>query len=76
MRQGVPVTEIIADEKKEVEERFPHLLNMYNGLTRVQYSKIIRNRISALKSRIKKKSEEGELRMLREMVRRLYLMKN
>ena len=53
----------------------PHMKGVYDGITKSEYAKMLRNRISALKSRIKKKSEERELKMLRTMARRLYLLK-
>ena len=52
----------------------PHMRGVYDGITKNEYAKMLRNRISALKSRIKKKSEERELKMLRTMARRLYLL--
>lgn len=74
MRQGLPVSEVVQDEMEEVCKRLPHMKGVYEGLTRRSYAKMLRNRVSALKSRIKKKSEERELKMLRTMARRLFLL--
>ena len=54
--------------------RYPHMRGVYDGITKSDYSKMLRNRVSALKSRIKKKSEERELKILRTMARRLFVM--
>ena len=43
----------------------------YNTMTAEDYKKMLRNRISALKSRVKKKEEEKELYALRRMKDRL-----
>ena len=74
MRQGIPAKEVAADEMRAVCKRFPHLKGVYDNLTKKSYMKMMRNRISALKSRIKKKAEERELTMLREMARRVFLL--
>ena len=60
---------------EEICKRYPHMKGVYDGITKSEYAKMLRNRISALKSRMKKKSEEKELKMLRTMARRLYLLK-
>lgn len=74
MKQGVPAKEIAVDEIKEVCEKYPHMRGIYDDLTKKSYTKMLRNRISALKSRTKKKAEELELTTLREMARRIYLL--
>ena len=75
MKQGIPAKEVAADEIKEVCERYPHMKGIYDDLTKKSYTKMLRNRISALKSRTKKKAEERELTTLREMARRIFLLK-
>ena len=75
MKKGEPVEEVVKEEKNEICKRYPHMKGIYDSITKGEYIKMLRNRISALKSRIKKKSEERELKMLRTMARRLYLLK-
>lgn len=74
LKRGESLESVIKEEKEDICRRYPHMKVVYDSLTKPEYAKMIRNRISALKSRIKKKSEERELRMLRTMARRLYLM--
>ena len=47
---------------------------VYLGITKNEYARMLKNRISALKTRIRRKNEERELKMLRTMARRLYLL--
>ena len=61
MKQGVPVEEVVKEEREDICKRYPHMKGVYEGITKIGYSKMLRNRISALKSRVKKKSEEQEL---------------
>lgn len=75
MKQGVAVGEVVKEEKDEVCKRYPHMRGVYEGITKNEYAKMLRNRISALKSRVKKKSEERELKMLRIMARRIFMLK-
>lgn len=75
MKQGVPVAEVVREEMDEVCEKYPHMHGVYDGISRFEYAKMLRNRISALNSRVKKKSEERELQSLREIARRLFLFK-
>ena len=74
MKKGEAVEEVVKQEKNEICKRYPHMKGVYEDITKKEYIKMLRNRISALKSRIKKKSEERELKMLRTMARRLYLL--
>lgn len=74
LKRGEPLETVIKEEKEDICRRYPHMKGIYDSLSKPEYVKMIRNRISALKSRIKKKSEERELKMLRTMARRLYLM--
>ena len=71
----MPVGEVVKEEMDKICKKNPHMKGVYDGITKSEYAKMLRNRISALKSRIKKKSEERELKMLRTMARRLYLLK-
>ena len=51
----------------------PVMKEWYNNMTGEEYKKMLRNRISALKSRVKKKEEEKELYALRRMKQRLLM---
>jgi len=75
MKLGMSVQEVAADEIAEVCQKLPHMKGLYENLTPNNYAKMLRNRISALKSRIKMKAEKSELAMLREMARRVFLLK-
>ena len=48
-------------------DKNPVMKEWYNTMTAEDYKKMLRNRISALKSRVKKKEEEKELYSLRRM---------
>ena len=52
-------------------DKNPVMKEWYNTMTAEDYKKMLRNRISALKSRVKKKEEEKELYALRRMKDRL-----
>ena len=54
-------------------QKNPVMKEWYNNMTGEEYKKMLRNRISALKSRVKKKEEEKELYALRRMKQRLLM---
>ena len=64
--------EVVREEKETVLPKYPHLQAVYDRLTRTTYQKMLRNRMQALKSRLKKKSEDRELESLRELARRVF----
>ena len=65
--------EVIRDEEniEAKATRNPDIAQAYENLTAKAYSRKLRNRIRALKLRIKKKEEDQELQILRKMARRL-----
>lgn len=75
MKQGVAVNQVVEEEMEDVCKRYPYMRSFYQHITRYTYAKMLRNRISALKSRMKKKGESEQLDVLREMARRLFLLK-
>ena len=60
---------------QEVCQKMPHMKGVYKGITREAYTKMLRNRISSLGSRLRRKGEEGQLNKLRELARRFYFLK-
>jgi len=67
----------VIDDEENMEEKMnknPDIAKVYESLTAKAYSRKLRNRIRALKLRIKKKEEDQELQILRKMARRLNLL--
>ena len=54
-------------------DKNPVMKEWYMNMNADDYKKMLRNRISALKSRVKKKEEEKELHALRRMKERLQM---
>ena len=61
------------DKMAQKLHKNPVMKEWYNKMTGEEYKKMLRNRISALKSRVKKKEEEKELYALRRMRQRLQM---
>ena len=75
LKGGMDVASIWESEDKMAQKlhKNPVMKEWYNKMTGEEYKKMLRNRISALKSRVKKKEEEKELYALRRMKQRLLL---
>ena len=76
LRQEENLQDVVAEEENLDEKlaKNPDIQQVYDGLTAKEYSRRLRNRIRALKLRIKKKEEDQELQILRKMARRLNLL--
>ena len=75
LKGGMDVSSIWESEDKMARklQKNPVMKEWYNNMTGEEYKKMLRNRISALKSRVKKKEEEKELYALRRMKQRLLM---
>ena len=75
LKGGMDVSSIWESEDKMASKlnKNPVMKEWYNKMTGEEYKKMLRNRISALKSRVKKKEEEKELYALRRMKQRLLI---
>ena len=68
------MSDVVREEAIQICKRHMHMKEFYDTIGKKGYIKMLRNRISALKARIKRKSEERELTILRTRARRLHQM--
>jgi hypothetical protein len=71
LRCGADVRQVMSTEAEERGARLPHMREIYAQMSSDEYVKILRNRISAQKSRLKRKREEKEMSSMRTVAKRL-----